>query len=74
MYDFLRGDRCLWSHAIEAEGALGDVKFVDYVMSITLTLKMNMYNKEKYLLRKAFRGEYLLEYILMRKKRLFQVL
>ena len=40
-------------------------------MSIDPAKKMNVYNKGKYLLRKAFEGDYLPESILMREKAAF---
>lgn len=45
MYDVLGEDRCISSNAIEARVPFGDLKFVDYVMSISPTLKMNTYKR-----------------------------
>lgn len=45
MYDVLGADRCISSNAIEARVPFGNLKFVDYVMSISPTLKMNTYKR-----------------------------
>lgn len=71
MYDVLRADRCISVNSLEARVPFGDLKFVDYVMSIDPAKKMNVYNKGKYLLRHAFEGDYLPEDILMREKAAF---
>ena len=71
MYDVLRADRCISSNSMETRVPFGDLKFVEYVMSIDPELKMNKYNKGKYLLRHAFEGDYLPESILMREKAAF---
>ena len=71
MYDVLRADRCISSNSMEARVPFGDLDFVEYVMSIHPELKMNHYNKGKYLLRHAFEGDYLPESILMREKAAF---
>ncbi|RIY32507.1 asparagine synthase B [Psittacicella gerlachiana] len=72
MYDVLRADRCLAAHSLEARVPFADTDFVQYVMSVNPALKMNTYNKGKYLLRKAFAGtDYLPESILMREKAAF---
>jgi asparagine synthase (glutamine-hydrolysing) len=71
MYDVLRADRCIASNSIEARVPFGDLAFVQYVMSINPELKMNKYNKGKYLLRKAFEGGYLPHDILYREKAAF---
>ncbi len=71
MYDVLRADRCISSNSIEARVPFGDLSFVDYVMSIDPSLKMNTYGKGKYLLRHAFEGDYLPHDILMREKAAF---
>ena len=49
----------------------GDLDFVEYVMGIDPARKVNTYGKGKYLLRRAFRGDYLPESILMREKAAF---
>ena len=50
----------------------GDLDFVEYVMSIDPELKLNKYDKGKYLLRKAFEdGAYLPHDILYREKAAF---
>ena len=71
MYDVLRADRCISGCSMEARVPFADTDFVKYVMSINPTQKMNTYNKGKYLLRKAFIGDYLEEDILMREKAAF---
>ena len=71
MYDVLRADRCISVNSLEARVPFGDLDFVSYVMSIDPEMKLNKYNKGKYLLRHAFRGDYLPEDILMREKAAF---
>lgn len=71
MYDVLRADRCISVNSMEARVPFGDLDFVSYVMSIDPAKKMNVYHKGKYLLRKAFEGDYLPENILMREKAAF---
>ena len=71
MFDVLRADRCISSNSLEARVPFGDLDFVRYVMSIDPQLKMNKYGMGKYLLRKAFEGEFLPESILWREKAAF---
>lgn len=71
MYDVLRADRCISVNSLEARVPFGDLDFVRYVMSIDPEKKLNRYGKGKYLLRKAFEGDYLPEDILMREKAAF---
>ncbi len=72
MYDVLRADRCISVHSMEARVPFGDLAFVDYVMGVNPELKMNKYNKGKYLLRHAFEGDDYLPYdILFREKAAF---
>lgn len=72
MYDVLRADRCISVNSMEARVPFGDLDFVKYVMSIDPELKMNKYNKGKYLLRHAFEdGDYLPYDILFREKAAF---
>lgn len=72
MYDVLRADRCISVNSMEARVPFGDLDFVSYVMSIHPELKMNRYNKGKYLLRHAFEeGDYLPHDILFREKAAF---
>lgn len=72
MYDVLRADRCISVNSLEARVPFGDLDFVEYVMSINPELKLNKYNKGKYLLRKAFEdGDYLPHDILYREKAAF---
>ncbi|MCR5145339.1 MAG: asparagine synthase B [Lachnospiraceae bacterium] len=72
MYDVLRADRCISVNSMEARVPFGDIDFVDYVMRINPEIKMNKYNKGKYLLRHAFEdGDYLPNDILFREKAAF---
>ena len=71
MYDVLRADRCISANSMEARVPFGDLDFVKYVMSIPASMKMNTYGKGKYLLRRAFAGDYLPENILWREKAAF---
>lgn len=72
MYDVLRADRCISTHSLEARVPFGDLAFVDYVMHIDPKMKLNTYNKGKYLLRHAFEKDEILPYsILMREKAAF---
>lgn len=71
MYDVLRADRCISVNSLEARVPFGDLDFVRYVMAIDPAKKMNTYNKGKYLLRKAFEGDYLPDSILYREKAAF---
>ena len=71
MYDVLRADRCISANSIEARVPFGDLDFVRTVMAIDPEKKMNTYGKGKYLLRKAFEGDYLPETILWREKAAF---
>lgn len=72
MYDVLRADRCLAAWSLEARVPFADTRFVEYVMSVNPELKLNKYNKGKFLLRKAFDGAgYLPNSILMREKAAF---
>lgn len=71
MYDVLRADRCISVNSLEARVPFGDLDFVKYVMSIDPALKLNTYGKGKYLLRKAFEGDWLPESILWREKAAF---
>ena len=71
MYDVLRADRCISSNSIEARVPFGDIEFVKYVLSIDPEMKLNKYGKGKYLLRRAFEGDYLPKEILYREKAAF---
>ena len=71
MYDVLRADRCISANSIEARVPFGDLDFVRYVMAIDPELKLNHYGKGKYLLRKAFEGDWLPVDILWREKAAF---
>ncbi len=72
MYDVLRADRCISVHSMEARVPFGDIDFVKYVMAINPGMKMNTYEKGKYLLRHAFDGDGILPVdILYREKAAF---
>ena len=72
MYDVLRADRCISVNSLEARVPFGDLDFVQYVMSVDPEMKLNKYNKGKYLLRHAFEdGDYLPHEILWREKAAF---
>ena len=72
MYDVLRADRCISVNSLEARVPFGDLEFAEYVMSVDPEIKMNKYNKGKYLLRHAFEGlGYLPDSILWREKAAF---
>ena len=72
MYDVLRADRCISANSLESRVPFGDIKFVEYVMSVNPSLKMNTYNMGKYLLRHAFEEDKLLpDEILFRDKAAF---
>lgn len=71
MYDVLRADRCISVNSLEARVPFGDLDFVHYVMSIDPEKKRNHYGKGKYLLRRAFEGDYLPTNILYREKAAF---
>ncbi len=71
MYDVLRADRCISANSLEARVPFGDLDFVRYVLSVDPAKKMNVYGKGKYLLRRAFTGDYLPESILQREKAAF---
>ena len=70
-YDVLRADRCISVNSLEARVPFGDLDFVKYVMAIDPEMKLNKYNKGKYLLRHAFEGDYLPHDILFREKAAF---
>jgi asparagine synthase (glutamine-hydrolysing) len=71
MYDVLRADRSISSCGLEARVPFGDLDFVKYIMSIPPEKKMNFTGIGKYLLRKAFEGDYLPHDILYREKAAF---
>lgn len=71
MYDVLRADRCISVNSLEARVPFGDLDFVSYVLSIDPEQKLNRYGKGKYLLRRAFEGDYLPHNILYREKAAF---
>ncbi len=72
MYDVLRADRCISVNSLEARVPFGDTKFVQYVMGIDPSIKMNSYDMGKYLLRHAFESDHILpDEILWRQKAAF---
>ena len=71
MYDVLRADRCISVNSLEARVPFGDLDFVKYVMAVNPQRKLNRYGKGKYLLRRAFEGDYLPTEILGREKAAF---
>ena len=71
MYDVLRADRSISVNSLEARVPFGDLAFVKYVMAIDPAKKRNTYGKGKYLLRKAFEGDWLPPEILWREKAAF---
>lgn len=71
LYDVLRADRCIAGASLEARVPFSDKAFVDAVMHISPEVKLNTYNCGKYLLRKAFEGNWLPEDILWRDKAAF---
>lgn len=71
MYDVLRADRCISVNSLEARVPFGDLDFVRYVMSIDPAMKRNSYGMGKYLLRRAFEGDWLPNPILYREKAAF---
>ena len=71
LYDVLRADRCISVHSMEAGVPFGDLDFVRYVMSVDPAKKLNTYGKGKYLLRRAFEGDYLPHDLLYREKAAF---
>ncbi len=71
-YDVLRADRCISANSLEARVPFGDLKLVQYVMGLNPAIKMNVYNKGKYLLRHAFdKSGWLPVNILQREKAAF---
>lgn len=72
IYDVLRADRCISAHSLEARVPFSDSDFVQFVMSIDPSLKMNTTGIGKFLLREAFKGAAILpEHILWREKAAF---
>ena len=74
MYDVLRADRCISVNSLEARVPFGDLDFVRYVMAVDPEKKLNTYGKGKYLLRRAFEGDWLPEQILWREKDILFIL
>jgi len=72
MYDVLRADRCISGCSLEARVPFADLDFVDYVLGIDPSKKVNHYHCGKYLLRYAFSKDgYLPDEILYREKAAF---
>jgi len=71
LYDVLRADRCISVNSLEARVPFGDLDFVRYVMAINPKMKVNTYGHGKYLLRRAFEGEWLPLPLLYREKAAF---
>ena len=67
----LRADRCISVHSMEARVPFGDLDFASYVLSIDPALKMNSHGHGKYLLRRAFEGDWLPLPLLYREKAAF---
>jgi asparagine synthase (glutamine-hydrolysing) len=71
MYDVLRADRCIAAHSLEARVPFSDRSFVEFVMAVDPALKMNRTGQGKYMLRRAFDGNFLPDSILNREKAAF---
>lgn len=72
IYDVLRADRCISAHSLEARVPFSDRSFVEFVMAIEPSKKMNNTGTGKFLLREAFKNENLLPHsILWREKAAF---
>ncbi len=72
MYDVLRADRSISMHSLEARVPFSDKYFVDYVMSLDASFKMNTTGVGKHLLRRSFeKNNYLPHEILYREKAAF---
>jgi asparagine synthase (glutamine-hydrolysing) len=71
VYDVLRADRCLAANSLEARVPFADIELMSYVLSIDPKIKMNTTGVGKYLLRKAFEGDFLPNDILYREKAAF---
>lgn len=72
LYDALRVDRTVGSFGLECRIPFSDKKLVDYIFSLSPTLRMCKDTKEKTLLRDSFKNENLLpDDILYRKKEAF---
>jgi asparagine synthase (glutamine-hydrolysing) len=70
-YDVLRSDKSISGASLEARVPFGDLKFLNFVMSLPAKYKrFNHEHMEKYYLRKAFDG-YLPDELLWRRKEAF---
>jgi asparagine synthase (glutamine-hydrolysing) len=67
-YDVLRADRTVSVHGLELRVPFLDTEFVQLAMSMKGTQKMPINNYEKFILRSAFKGKYLPDNILWRRK------
>ncbi len=71
-YDVLRADRATSLHGLELRVPFLDVEFINYYLNIDPKLRQPDNNKcEKYLLRQAFKDDYLPEEVLWRQKEAF---
>lgn len=68
LYDVLRADRCVSSHGLELRVPFLDKKVVNLALSIHGKFKQPRYEIEKYLLRVAFKDDWLPEEVLWRRK------
>ncbi len=57
LYDVLRADRSISAHSLEARVPFSDKFFVEYVMHINPTHKMNTTGMGKFLLRESFKAK-----------------
>jgi asparagine synthase (glutamine-hydrolysing) len=71
MYDGKRADRCIAKWGMEARIPFLDPEFINTYWNIPSNMRHPKYNMEKYLLRKAFEGDYLPHQVLWRKKEAF---
>lgn len=72
IYDVLRADRCISAHSLEARVPFSDSDFVQFVMAIDPSIKMNTTGIGKFLLREAFKKAAILpDHILWREKAAF---
>ena len=67
-FDGLRADRCIAAHGLELRVPFLDKHFIDVGMTIDQSLKLPKDGVEKWVLRDAFKGDYLPDDILWRQK------
>ena len=70
-FDVLRADRCTSSFGLELRVPFLDKDVVNYCMSLNPELRKPTQGIEKFILRQAFKDNYLPEYIINRKKEAF---